>query len=106
MVGLIVGYLSYEFIHYGIHQMPWLRRLVKPLASHHLHHHYADDTRCFGVTSPLWDIVFRTGRRRRSAADRERIRTRAKAAQAVTGEVPPDSATAPSQTPSPSAPAC
>jgi sterol desaturase/sphingolipid hydroxylase (fatty acid hydroxylase superfamily) len=65
MVGLIAGYLSYEVIHFAIHQWPWARRLMKPLASHHLHHHYADPTRCFGVTSPLWDWVFRTRRRHR-----------------------------------------
>ncbi len=70
MVGLIAGYLSYEWLHFAIHQMPWVRRLVKPLASHHLHHHYADPSRCFGVTSPLWDWVFRTGRRHRIVVTR------------------------------------
>jgi sterol desaturase/sphingolipid hydroxylase (fatty acid hydroxylase superfamily) len=65
MVGVVAGYLSYETIHYGIHRWPRFRRMIKPLASHHLHHHYADDTRCFGVTSPLWDWVFRTRRRHR-----------------------------------------
>jgi sterol desaturase/sphingolipid hydroxylase (fatty acid hydroxylase superfamily) len=65
MVGLVLGYLSYEVIHYSIHRVPMFRRLLKPLASHHLHHHYADSSRCFGVTSPLWDWVFRTGRRHR-----------------------------------------
>jgi sterol desaturase/sphingolipid hydroxylase (fatty acid hydroxylase superfamily) len=64
-VGLIAGYLSYEVIHYSIHRVPAVRRLLRPLASHHLHHHYADPSRCFGVTSPLWDWVFRTGRRHR-----------------------------------------
>jgi sterol desaturase/sphingolipid hydroxylase (fatty acid hydroxylase superfamily) len=63
MAGVIVGYLSYEVIHYAIHRVPWARRLLRPLASHHLHHHYADPSRCFGVSSPLWDWVFRTGRR-------------------------------------------
>jgi sterol desaturase/sphingolipid hydroxylase (fatty acid hydroxylase superfamily) len=65
MVGLIVGYLAYEVIHFSIHRVPTVRRLLKPLASHHLHHHYADPTRCFGVTTRLWDWVFRTGRRHR-----------------------------------------
>jgi sterol desaturase/sphingolipid hydroxylase (fatty acid hydroxylase superfamily) len=65
VTGIIIGYLSYEVIHYSIHRVPRFRRLLKPLASHHLHHHYADPTRCFGVTSPLWDMLFRTGRRHR-----------------------------------------
>jgi sterol desaturase/sphingolipid hydroxylase (fatty acid hydroxylase superfamily) len=66
--GVIVGYLSYEIVHFAIHRSPRMRRLVKPLASHHLHHHYADASRCFGVSVPLWDWVFRTGRRTRQAA--------------------------------------
>jgi 4-hydroxysphinganine ceramide fatty acyl 2-hydroxylase len=65
LVGLIVGYLSYEVIHFAIHCIPVVRRFVRPLASHHLHHHYADPSRCYGVTSPLWDWVFHTGRRPR-----------------------------------------
>ena len=62
--GMIVGYLSYEVVHFAIHRSAWVRRYLKPLASHHLHHHYADPSRCFGVSVPLWDWVFRTGRRR------------------------------------------
>jgi sterol desaturase/sphingolipid hydroxylase (fatty acid hydroxylase superfamily) len=65
MVGVVAGYLSYEGIHYSIHRVPTVRRLVRPLASHHLHHHFADPSRCYGVTTPLWDWVFRTGRRHR-----------------------------------------
>jgi sterol desaturase/sphingolipid hydroxylase (fatty acid hydroxylase superfamily) len=61
--GVAAGYLSYEVIHFSIHRVAWVRRLVRPLASHHLHHHYADASRCFGVTTPLWDWIFRTGRR-------------------------------------------
>jgi sterol desaturase/sphingolipid hydroxylase (fatty acid hydroxylase superfamily) len=63
MVGVIAGYLSYEVIHFAIHRVAWARRVLRPLVSHHLHHHHADPSRCFGVTSPLWDWVFRTGRR-------------------------------------------
>jgi sterol desaturase/sphingolipid hydroxylase (fatty acid hydroxylase superfamily) len=33
----------------------WLRR-------HHLQHHYAAPDQNFGVSSPLWDIIFRTSR--------------------------------------------
>jgi sterol desaturase/sphingolipid hydroxylase (fatty acid hydroxylase superfamily) len=69
LVGLIVGYLSYEVIHFAIHCFPSVRRFVRPLASHHLHHHYADPSRCYGVTSPLWDWIFRTGRRPRMERD-------------------------------------
>jgi hypothetical protein len=50
-------------IHYSIHQVALVRRLLRPLASHHLHHHFADSSRCFGVSTPLWDWILRTGRR-------------------------------------------
>src|SRR5262245_11310539 len=70
MAGLIVGYLAYELIHFYIHVGRWPRRFMRPLIRHHLYHHYKDQGRCFGVTSPLWDWVFRTNRppkRRRGA---------------------------------------
>lgn len=66
--GLMLGYLSYEVVHFLIHRSPRARRLLKPLASHHLHHHYADPSRCFGVSIPLWDWIFRTTRRRAALA--------------------------------------
>ena len=61
--GVALGYLAYEVIHYAIHKAP-TARWVRPLARHHLYHHYGAPDRCFGVSSPLWDVVFRTGRRR------------------------------------------
>jgi hypothetical protein len=62
LAGLIVGYLSYEVIHFGIHCWRRGHWLFRPLVRHHLYHHYKDPTRCFGVTTGLWDWVFRTGR--------------------------------------------
>jgi 4-hydroxysphinganine ceramide fatty acyl 2-hydroxylase len=69
LVGVIAGYLSYEVIHFAIHCVPQVRRFFRPLSSHHLHHHYADPSRCYGVTSPLWDWIFHTGRRPRMERD-------------------------------------
>jgi hypothetical protein len=60
--GLALGYLGYELIHFAIHRWPWGARLLWPLTRHHMYHHHRDATRCFGVTTPLWDVVFRTGR--------------------------------------------
>jgi sterol desaturase/sphingolipid hydroxylase (fatty acid hydroxylase superfamily) len=67
MAGMILGYLAYEVIHYLIHRWRPARRLLRPLVRHHLYHHHKDDTRCFGVTSPLWDWILRTGPRARPA---------------------------------------
>jgi hypothetical protein len=62
MVGVMAGYLAYEIIHYRIHlgRKSWW--LPRALVRHHLYHHHKDQTRCYGVTSPLWDWVCRTGR--------------------------------------------
>ena len=62
--GVTVGYLSYEVVHYGIHRWRRVRWVLRPLVKHHLYHHYKDQTRCFGVTTTLWDWVFGTHRRR------------------------------------------
>lgn len=65
--GLWLGFLYYESVHYRIHRSaaagPWLRHQRR----NHFHHHFVDDSRCFGVTSPLWDLVFRTGPSRSSS---------------------------------------
>jgi sterol desaturase/sphingolipid hydroxylase (fatty acid hydroxylase superfamily) len=58
--GFIAGYLMYDGSHYAIHHFrmqSWLGRLVK---KHHMLHHHADHDGGFGVSSPLWDHVFRT----------------------------------------------
>jgi sterol desaturase/sphingolipid hydroxylase (fatty acid hydroxylase superfamily) len=62
MVGVMAGYLAYEIIHYRIHlgRKSWW--LPRALVRHHLYHHHKDQTRCYGVTSPLWDWIFRTSR--------------------------------------------
>lgn len=61
LAGVAMGYLAYEVTHYTIHRNPHCR-FLRPLVSHHFHHHYADSERCYGVTSPLWDFVFHTRR--------------------------------------------
>jgi sterol desaturase/sphingolipid hydroxylase (fatty acid hydroxylase superfamily) len=62
MSGLLVGYLAYEVLHFAIHRWRRWRWLLRPLVRHHLYHHHKDSTRCYGVSTPLWDWVFRTGR--------------------------------------------
>ena len=62
MVGVVIGYLAYEIVHYRIHLGRKSRWLPRALVRHHLYHHYKDQTRCYGVTTPLWDWIFRTNR--------------------------------------------
>jgi len=71
MVGVMAGYLAYEVVHYRIHLGRKSLWLPRALVRHHLYHHHKDQTRCYGVTTPLWDWIFRTSRlprRRRAAA--------------------------------------
>lgn len=58
--GFVVGYLFYDGSHYYVHHFVPKNRWGRLLRRHHLTHHFADHDGGFGVSSPLWDIVFRT----------------------------------------------
>jgi sterol desaturase/sphingolipid hydroxylase (fatty acid hydroxylase superfamily) len=58
--GFVVGYLFYDGTHYYVHHFIPTTRWGKFLRRHHLTHHHADHDGGFGVSSPLWDLVFRT----------------------------------------------
>lgn len=60
LAGFAHGYLSYDLLHYLIHRGRMPTQLGRSLRQHHLAHHFASPDRRFGVTSPLWDVVFRT----------------------------------------------
>ena len=66
--GFVVGYLFYDMTHYHIHHHRSTDRLSLALRRYHYRHHFQQSNRGFGVTSPLWDSVFRTSplRRRRT----------------------------------------
>jgi sterol desaturase/sphingolipid hydroxylase (fatty acid hydroxylase superfamily) len=56
----IVGYLIYDYIHYATHHFSMKNPVAKYLRRYHLKHHYSGETGRYGVSSPLWDIVFGT----------------------------------------------
>lgn len=58
--GFILGYLGYDGTHYAVHHFKQRTRLGKWVRRHHMLHHHADHEGGFGVSTPLWDIVFRT----------------------------------------------
>jgi cyclopropane-fatty-acyl-phospholipid synthase len=60
MAGTVAGYLCYEALHVRMHSRVAGGPLLRALRKHHFYHHFADDSRCYGVTSPIWDYVFRT----------------------------------------------
>ncbi len=61
--GFGFGYVCYDTIHYAIHHFPMKRGIWRWLKQYHLRHHFHDDHAGYGVSSPLWDYVFRTTRK-------------------------------------------
>jgi len=60
MAGFMVGYLAYDLIHYATHHFPMRSGLAKFLKRYHMAHHFKSPRTRYGVSSPLWDYVFRT----------------------------------------------
>ena len=58
-VGVWSGFLYYEWVHYRLHTSGSTFGLDGH-RKRHFRHHFVDDRRCFGVTSPIWDLVFGT----------------------------------------------
>jgi sterol desaturase/sphingolipid hydroxylase (fatty acid hydroxylase superfamily) len=59
-VGLVLGYLCYDGTHYAVHHFKLTNRVGRLIKRHHMLHHHMDHDGGFGVSSPLWDLVFRT----------------------------------------------
>ena len=68
--GFIAGYLAYDYTHYYLHHFVPRSELGKRLREQHMRHHFQDHRYGFGVSSPLWDVVFGTLPRRRSGDER------------------------------------
>lgn len=60
-LGVVAGYLAYALCHHGTHHWRANRRWFKERKLWHaLHHRGTGPGQCYGVTSTLWDRVFRT----------------------------------------------
>jgi len=60
LAGFLMGYTLYLTIHYSVHIFRVPKNFLKILWKHHAIHHYSQPDRAFGVSSPLWDYIFRT----------------------------------------------
>jgi 4-hydroxysphinganine ceramide fatty acyl 2-hydroxylase len=58
--GFLFGYSCYLFIHFAIHNFRPPKSIIRYLWKHHNLHHFFDDSKNYGVSSPLWDIIFNT----------------------------------------------
>ena len=60
-VGAVAGYGFYISVHYVMHRPEhWAYRFMPRLVANHDLHHRQGIEKNFGVSSPLWDHVFRT----------------------------------------------
>jgi sterol desaturase/sphingolipid hydroxylase (fatty acid hydroxylase superfamily) len=59
-IGFIGGYLFYDISHYAIHHFNMHSKFWLAIKNHHMRHHYQDPELGFGVSSPLWDLIFKT----------------------------------------------
>lgn len=64
--GLVAGYCCYEWLHFQAHHRRPRLRLFRYLRRYHLLHHHQTPEHRFGVTSPLFDVLFGTFRPVRS----------------------------------------
>ena len=60
VVGFVAGYTIYEIIHRRTHTHAPRGPYSRWARKHHMHHHFHSPRMNHGVTSPVWDIVFRT----------------------------------------------
>ena len=58
--GFILGYLFYDITHYAIHHFNMHNKLWLAIKNHHMLHHFQDEYKGYGVSTPFWDVVFRT----------------------------------------------
>lgn len=56
----VVGYLCYDYIHYGVHHFNPKSKLGKKIKHNHMLHHFVAPDASWGVSSPFWDHVFGT----------------------------------------------
>lgn len=60
MAGMVAGYVWYDLTHYYLHHASPTTPAGKWLRRYHLVHHFQTPDVRYGITTPLWDLVFGT----------------------------------------------
>lgn len=60
LIGFALGYLVYDMTHFWIHHGVPTSSFLKMQKRRHVHHHYFQHTVNFGISNPLFDVVFST----------------------------------------------
>ena len=71
--GFLLGYVVYDTTHYAIHHLRLHGKIGVLLRQRHLRHHYVDPDHNFGISSPFWDVVF--GTLRKKGPGQKRVRS-------------------------------
>ncbi len=58
--GFLIGYLCYDYVHFFTHFGRYKSGFMKHLQKQHMVHHFNKPHALYGVSSPLWDYVFKT----------------------------------------------
>jgi 4-hydroxysphinganine ceramide fatty acyl 2-hydroxylase len=58
--GFLIGYLCYDMIHYILHAFRPPHNFLKFLWEYHNIHHFRHPEKAYGVSTPIWDVVFGT----------------------------------------------
>jgi len=58
--GFLLGYLTYDMMHYAIHHANFRAKWWQRIKQHHMVHHFHDPHKGYGVSSKLWDKIMRT----------------------------------------------
>lgn len=58
--GACVGYVAYDWVHYYTHHARPAGGIGRWMRMYHLQHHFDHSPTRYGVSSPLWDVVFGT----------------------------------------------
>jgi sterol desaturase/sphingolipid hydroxylase (fatty acid hydroxylase superfamily) len=58
--GFMLGYVSYDLVHYACHQWPMKSRLARILKVHHMRHHHLRAKGNYAITGMAWDRILST----------------------------------------------
>jgi sterol desaturase/sphingolipid hydroxylase (fatty acid hydroxylase superfamily) len=58
--GTAAGYVAYDWMHYYAHHFHPKRGIGSFIRRYHLMHHFQEGRKRYGISSPLWDLLFGT----------------------------------------------
>ncbi len=58
--GFMIGYMIYDYIHFATHHFTPRTKFGKFTKENHMKHHFIPKGAKWGVSTPLWDHVFKT----------------------------------------------